>query len=102
LLLGIFGYLASPLWLLLLLTFNWALWFRRNSELSNITVQPFTPWLSGMSGTAHALLIFTICMSALFLPKILALLDLAMDRERSRGFGGIGRAVLSAVGETGF
>ena len=33
LLLGIFGYLASPLWLLFLLTFNWALWFQQTNRV---------------------------------------------------------------------
>ena len=38
LLLGIFGYLASPLWLMFLLTFNWTLWYRSHTGLSEITV----------------------------------------------------------------
>src|ERR1043166_5999955 len=80
LLLGIFGYLSSPLWLFFLLTFNWALWSLTKSELSVITVRAFNPWLSKLSGTEHALLIFTICMSVLFLPKILALIDLVLDQ----------------------
>ena len=101
LLLGIFGYLASPLWLCFLITFNWALWFKEQSGLSDITVRAFTPFIK-LSGTAHALLIFIICMCALFLPKLLALIDLAFDRERRRAFGGIWRATLSAVMETAF
>jgi len=101
LVLGIFGYLASPLWLFFLITFHWALWFRRESELSDITVRAFTPFIK-LSGTGHAFLIFMVCMVVLFLPKVLALIDLARDRERSRGFGGIGRATLSALAETLF
>jgi membrane glycosyltransferase len=41
-------------------------------------------------------------MAALFLPKILALIDLALDRQRRRAFGGIRRATISAVAETAF
>jgi membrane glycosyltransferase len=101
LLMGIFGYLASPLWLLFLLTFNWALWAKQHSGLSEIVVGPFTPFVR-LSGPEHALLIFIICMSVLFLPKILALIDLALDRQRCRAFGGFQRAVLSAMAETVF
>jgi len=100
--LGIFGYLASPLWLFFLLTFNWALWYKGHTGLSDITVRAFTPWLSRLSGTEHALLVFIICMSVLFFPKFLALIDLALDRERRSAFGGIRRATLSALAETVF
>ena len=41
-------------------------------------------------------------MSVLFLPKILALIDLAFDRERRKLFGGLQRATVSAVMETVF
>jgi membrane glycosyltransferase len=103
LLLGIFGYLASPLWLLFLLAFNWALWWQRDfSQLSEITVRPFTPWLSQLSGTEHALLIFVVCMVVLFLPKMLAVVDLALDPVRRRAFGGLRHALASVVAETLF
>ncbi len=102
LILGIMGYLAGPLWLAFLITFNWIFWFQNFTDLSIITVQAFTPYLSNLSGTAHAFLIFTICMVVIMLPKILALIDLGQDRERRRQFGGMGRATVSVVGETIF
>ena len=102
LLMGIFGYLASPLWALFLLAFNWALWDRENTGLSTITVRAFTPWLKQLSGTAHAFLLFLLCMMVLFLPKALALVDLALDRKRSAAFGGLRRAIQSALAETLF
>jgi membrane glycosyltransferase len=89
------------LWLLFLLTFNWALWYREQTHLSVITVRAFTPFLK-LSGTEHAFLIFMICMGVLFLPKLLALIELAMDGPRRRTFGGLQRATLSALGETVF
>ncbi len=101
LLLGISGYLAGPLWLAFLLTFNWIHWYQKYTGLSNITVNAFTPYLN-LSGTAHALLIFTICMGILFLPKVLALIDLAFDWERRRAFGGLARAMVGVAGETIF
>jgi len=38
----------------------------------------------------------------LFLPKVLALADLALDRPRRRAFGGLARATAGAVAETAF
>jgi membrane glycosyltransferase len=101
LLLGILGYLASPLWLAFLLIFNWILLFKEYTGLSDITVGAFTPFLL-MTGTQHAFLIFAVCMVVIFLPKILALLDLALDEQRRRAFGGMRKAALSAIAETAF
>jgi membrane glycosyltransferase len=101
LLMGIFGYLASPLWLAFLLVFNWALWAKSHTGLSDIVVRGFTPYIK-LDGNEHAFLIFMICMIVLFLPKILALIDLSFDRQRQRAFGGLRRATLSAVAETIF
>ena len=64
-------------------------------------VHNFTPFLH-LSGTDHAFLIFVICMAVLFLPKILALVDLALDRPRRRAFGGLAHATVGAVAETAF
>jgi len=99
---GIFGYLSSPLWLAFLLTFNWMLYAKRESGLSEIPVRAFTPILGFMSVTEHAFLIFGICMTVLFLPKVLALVDLSYDSVRRRQFGGLHAATVSAVLETAF
>jgi membrane glycosyltransferase len=101
LLLGIFGYLASPLWLMFLLAFNFTLWAKLHTGLSDIVVRPLTPFLT-LTGTEHAFLIFVICMCVLFLPKVLALLDLALHPQRRRAFGGLRRAAAGAVAETAF
>jgi membrane glycosyltransferase len=55
-----------------------------------------------LTGTEHAFLIFVICMVVLFLPKVLALLDLAMRPKRARTFGGVRHAAAGAVAETVF
>jgi membrane glycosyltransferase len=98
---GILGYLASPLWLFFLLTFNWMLWYEAHTGLSRITVRPLTPFLK-VNATQHAFLIFAICMVMLFLPKVLALVDLALDPPRRRAFGGIVHATCGAIAETAF
>jgi membrane glycosyltransferase len=101
LLLGIFGYLASPLWLLFLITYHWMRWSHKETGLSNITVHGFMPF-NNLSGSQHAFFVFALCMFVLMLPKALALVDLAFDRARRRGFGGLLRATASTVGETVF
>ena len=100
--LGICGYLAGPLWLAFLLTFNWIYWYRKHTGLSELPPRTaFTPYLT-LSGTAHALLIFVICMVFILLPKFLALIDLAYDWPRCRAFGGLARATAGVVAETLF
>jgi membrane glycosyltransferase len=98
---GILGYLASPMWLLFLLTFNGMLWSKEQTGLSDITVRNFTPFIH-LGGPAHAFLVFAVCMAVLFLPKVLALVDLALDPARRRAFGGLAQAAAGAVAETVF
>ncbi len=99
LLFGIMGYLAGPLWLAFLITFNWILWYQKHTGLSVITMRGI---LIDLSGTAHALLIFIICMTVLMIPKFLALVDLLFDSRRRRAFGGLARAGAGVVAETVF
>jgi membrane glycosyltransferase len=98
---GIFGYLTGPLWLVFLLTFYWIWASQKYSGLSRITVHS---WIShfNLTGSQHAALIFVICMTILFLPRILALIDIAMDAPRRRAFGGMGKVLTSTLGETIF
>ena len=99
--LGIFGYLSSPLWLAFMLTYCWIRWSFNLTGLSQLPpVESF--WLGALSGTAHALLVFIICMAALFLPKVLALMELALDSRRRKAFGGMFKVTASAVVETLF
>jgi membrane glycosyltransferase len=56
LLLGIFGYVASPLWLAFMVVFNWIFWYQKFTGLSMISVDAFNPYLKDLSGTAHAFL----------------------------------------------
>jgi membrane glycosyltransferase len=101
LILGICGYLAGPLWLAFLLTFNWIYWFHKHTGLSDVPVHAFT-WHLNLSATAHAFLIFLICMVVIMMPKALALIELAYDTQRRRAYGGLQRAAVSVLAETVF
>jgi membrane glycosyltransferase len=102
LILGIFGYLASPLWFAFMLTFNWIYCYQKYTGLSNIPVESFNPYLKNWSGTEQAFLIFMICMAVIMLPKFLSLIDLAGDWPRRKAFGGLLNAFGGVVGETVF
>jgi len=99
LILGIFGYVASPLWLAFMLTFNWIYCYQKYTGLTDISVQS---WVAHWSGTAEALLIFIICMVVIMLPKFLSLIELAYDPRRRKQFGGLLNACGGVVGETLF
>lgn len=99
---GIFGYVASPLWLAFLVTFDWIYCVQKFTGLSDITVQSFNPYLKDWSGTAHAFLIFVICMVVIMLPKLLSIIDLARDWPRRKEFGGLLNATGGVMAETLF
>jgi len=101
LLLGIFGYLSSPIWLIFLAAYFWMWASGKLTGLSRITVHS---WMSDFSYTAsqHALLIFLICMAVLLIPRLLAITDAAFDSRRRQAYGGIVRLTFSVLGETIF
>jgi membrane glycosyltransferase len=99
---GIFGYVASPLWLAFLVTFDWIYCVQQFTELSDITVASFNPLLKNLSGTEHAFLIFVICMTVILLPKFLSLIDLSFDWPRRKEFGGLLNATGGVMAETVF
>jgi membrane glycosyltransferase len=99
---GIFGYVASPLWLAFLIVFDWIYCIQKFTGLSDITVDSFNPYLKDLSGTAHAFLIFVICMVVIMLPKVLSLVDLARDWPRRKEFGGLLNATGGVICETIF
>ena len=101
LLLGILGYLASPLWLAFMLIFAWIKFYKTNiTDLSEIPAAALTPVLKNLTMTQHGFLVFGISMGIIFTPKIIAVLDLALSRERAQPFGGWWRAAFSVAMET--
>jgi membrane glycosyltransferase len=96
---GVMSYLASPLWLLFLV-------------LSTIEVARFTLWPINYFPTEHSLFPFwpqwhpdwaiglvTSVIALLFLPKLLAVIDLVRTRQ-VHGFGGFGRLICSVLLES--
>lgn len=98
---GIVGYLAGPIWLLFMVTGTYILWQTKHTGLSTVVVEPFTPYIH-LDRTGHSLLVFGIAMTAIFLPKILSLVDLLFDADRRRSFGGFSRAAASVFLESLF
>jgi membrane glycosyltransferase len=100
LLMGIMGYLASPLWLLFLL-------------LSTINVvqtvahggfaalpEDYTSVFGYTVQVPEALTLFAFTMLLLFLPKALSVMVTLRDRDLTAAFGGSARLVTSALFET--
>lgn len=87
---GILGYAASPLWLLFMIVSFWKV-----SEQGN-------DFHSDPATVAQGLLVLGLTMMLLFTPKILCLIDLTLDSDRARGFGGRFNAFTGALVETFF
>ena len=101
LILGILGYVASPLWLAFMLVFAWIKFYKKNlTGLSDIPTAPATPFLKSLSMTEHGFLVFGISMGIIFAPKLIALVDLALSPDRRASFGGWWRAAFSVFFET--
>jgi membrane glycosyltransferase len=98
---GIFGYLASPLWLAFLVTFYWMWLAARVIGLSQITVHSWMADLD-LDASAHAFLVFLLCMGVLLIPRALAVIDAFFDRQRCKAFGGMAHILVGTIVETAF
>lgn len=96
---GILAYLSSFLWFCFLLTATLVVVNFARSGLSLIAVSGFTRPL-GLSIEAHGALILGLTGLVLYLPKTLALVDLALTPERCAAFGGLRSAARSILCET--
>jgi len=100
-LMGVMSYLSSPLWLLFLLVTGVEAYIQSQDIPDYFFGNHLGPvWPESFTVEMKVVLIFTLAM--LFLPKLLALVLIALDKERRHAFGGIFRATLSAVLETVF
>lgn len=94
--LGILGYLASPLWLAFLLASVLLAWRSGAAGPPAASFSGLIAW-SPLS-QAGALSLYTLAV--LFLPKALAILDLRGRRQEVAAFGGWGDLLCGAVAET--
>ncbi|MBC8011396.1 MAG: glucans biosynthesis glucosyltransferase MdoH [Burkholderiales bacterium] len=97
--LGILAYLASPLWLAFLAVSSLIAWRYAATGLTPLPVDSFARYLR-LDFNSQALLLFAATMGLLFLPKVLALLDLRRRPGEAERFGGWLRVIGSVVGET--
>ena len=97
---GIMSYLASPLWLFLLLTglvlSTVAKYTEPNYFPEGFSLFPAWP----VFDPERALRLFTLTMAVLFVPKILGIIAAMLDRELRRGCGGAGGLIKSLFAES--
>ena len=98
LLLGILAYAASPLWLAFLLLSTLLLYRQQATGLTLIPRDSFVSWLN-LDFHAQGLALFGGTLALLFLPKLLALLDLLLVRGAAE-FGGWRRVLTGVLLET--
>jgi len=96
---GILGYLASPLWLVFLLL-STLLVFRQQATGLTLLAKDSLVAGSALGLRGEAALLFVGTMALLFLPKLLALLDLVGRPVEVAGFGGSRCLLASAAAET--
>jgi membrane glycosyltransferase len=100
LLMGIMGYVASPLWMLFLLvstihTFREVI----SGAYTHFHAESYTSVFGYVVEVPEALALFSFTLLLLFLPKVMSVV-LALQNQRGKAYGGAFRLVLSAVLET--
>lgn len=96
---GIMSYLASPLWLLFLVLTGIDAYVQAQTEpVYFFGASIFPIWPPSFAVEMTTVLVATLTM--LFLPKLLALLLMALQPERRRSHGGLWKAGLSVLLET--
>jgi membrane glycosyltransferase len=97
--LGILSYLSSPLWLALLIVSSVISYRAATNGLNELPVASFATQLH-WSYQTQALTLFGVTAVMLFLPKIMALLDLRSRPGELAAFGGWAEVTLSVFLET--
>ncbi len=100
LLMGIMGYVASPLWMLFLLvstihTFRDVI----SGAYSHYHPESYASFFGYLVEVPEALALFSFTLLLLFLPKVMGVV-LALKNHRGKAYGGAFRLVLSALLET--
>ncbi|WP_269522791.1 glucans biosynthesis glucosyltransferase MdoH [Coraliomargarita parva] len=98
---GIYSYLAAPLWLLFLGISTMAAYSWESSGLT-LLIRPALLPFSPNKLTDHMLVILALTLSMIFLPKLFAILRLAVEPDFRRRFGGGLKAAASVLMEVLF
>ena len=98
---GVMSYVASPLWFLFLLAAGVEAWLQsRETPVYFFGHSLFPTWPA--SYTVELMTVLLVTLSILFLPKLLSLGLLLLERQRWREFGGPAQATASVVLESLF
>ncbi|MGQ9830587.1 MAG: glucans biosynthesis glucosyltransferase MdoH [Thermochromatium sp.] len=96
---GVMSYAASPLWLLFLIVAGFEAYFKSLHQpvyFFGYNIMPIWP----ESYVVEMTTVLWVTLALLFVPKILALILLARDRDEARRFGGLLQASLSVLLES--
>jgi membrane glycosyltransferase len=97
LLLGVMGYVSSPLWLLFLLLCTIDVFAQVTSPRP---AEPTTAWFGLTLEIPTALSLFALTMLMLFLPKLVSVIVTLGNPDEVERFGGKARLLASAISET--
>ncbi len=98
---GVMSYLSSPLWLMFLLLTGFEAYVQSQDIPDYFFGNHLGPvWPASFTVEMRVVLFFTLAM--LFLPKLMSLLLILLDKTQRRAFGGFFRATSSALLETVF
>lgn len=98
---GVMSYLSSPLWLIFLLLTGLEAYVQSQDVPDYFFGNHLGPvWPTSFTVELKVVFFFTLAM--LFLPKLMSLLLIVLDKTQRRAFGGIFRAAVSALLETLF
>ncbi|HET7535481.1 MAG TPA: glucans biosynthesis glucosyltransferase MdoH, partial [Candidatus Didemnitutus sp.] len=96
LLMGIMGYLASPLWLLFMLISTMHRFHEVVSGAPGLRAENYTLVFGYAVEVPEAFVLFTLTMLLLFLPKFISIL-VALNDRRAEAYGGPARLFASAL-----
>ncbi|HVU32317.1 MAG TPA: glucans biosynthesis glucosyltransferase MdoH [Opitutaceae bacterium] len=101
-LMGVMGYVSSPLWLLFLLVSTIHVFAQVTSPAPGVALRPedYTSVFGYEVEVPEALTLFAFTLLLLFLPKVLSVIVTFRDRETVRRFGGRRTLLTSAFAET--
>jgi membrane glycosyltransferase len=102
LLMGVMGYVSSPLWLLFMMLCTIHVFAEVTSPRGSVPLRPedYTSLFGYQLQVPGALTLFILTMLLLFLPKVVSVVVTLGRPEEAERFGGKRRLVASAIGET--